>query len=269
MKRREDAETVAVGYVSEAHASGVEITHVSVDRGSRHSTLFIQMEYDADIQEQQALHNALTWTFEAISLTTGIDGAITDVDIGDIKPFAEGRDNGRALHAFSLRTPSTVWRSSHEMRRCAAIAANLAASGRNPRGREEGQGYHTTISTQLLVEHDEPDQSMLVQANTSVWVGILERERNLKPALLASDSNAEGTIAEHTVEWIRSRTQWSGWEAPADRGGVRLASYDGDDPESRTVWTMRKRDGTAISAGDTEKVMALLTGESQAQHTAH
>ena len=241
-------------------SSGVKITHASVDRGIHRSTLFIQLEHDGT-QTNRVLRNAATWVIEALKMTSTTTKAPTaKFKIGDIVPFAPGTP-GKTVEAFSIRVPSKLWPNTDALNRATLIAGRLALTGRNPRESEEGTGTYTKLLVQDLPRAQDGHEDALVEANTSVWVALLAKEVGLDSAALEHCEDSDSVIAKYTLEWVRQRTRWAGWETPADRGGVCLASYDAQEQETRTVWTMRQRKGGIFDKAQAEKLMALLGGD--------
>ena len=256
--------TIALGTHNEdaqdAYASGIDITHARVERGTDYAKLCLQIEHDGT-DMTRALRNAATWTLEAVQLTTGARDRPAGLAIEDIETF-EPASGGRQAEAFALRLPNTLARKTQWLHRAARVAAQLAGTGRNPRtlAAKDGQGTITTMLVQGLRRSNGVDEDVIAQSNTSVWIDVLERNGHPDLGARAAGPDGERAVIDATAEWVLLRTRWTEWESAVDPAPAVIASYEATDTETRTVWTLRHRNGGPLGGTHAKELMEILAG---------
>ena len=138
------------------------------------------------------------------------------------------------------------------------ITAVLGESAQNPRWLAQGRaGGFARLSAQSIPvspadEEGEEVRDLVVEANASVWIGILMDRMGWKP-----DFERETFVRElvaRSRHWIGTATREEGWRIAEDTAGPGMFDYVGDD-EQRVVWVMRHN---AHAQSDDESVRRLL-----------
>ena len=151
-------------------------------------------------------------------------------------------ERGRHLAGMGMSFEEAAYGNIDRLGRACWITAVLGESAHNPRWLAQGRaGGFARLSAQSIPvspedEEGEEARDLVVEANASVWIGILMDRTGWKP-----DFERETFVRQlvgRSRHWIGTATREDGWGIVEDTTGPGVFDYVADD-EQRVVWVMR------------------------------